>query len=86
MHHTKNVTSEVIVLCVITSLSLHFVFFSFTTFNIFTALSVRFWLLKFIALAACCAGGFFLPEEQIFLEGKERNRNSAFCQIMYRLF
>uniref|UniRef100_A0AAX7V8Z3 Serine incorporator 5 n=1 Tax=Astatotilapia calliptera TaxID=8154 RepID=A0AAX7V8Z3_ASTCA len=27
-----------------------------------------FWLLKFIALVACCAGGFFLPNESTFLE------------------
>lgn len=36
----------------------------------------RFWLLKFVALAACCAGGFFLPEEETFLEGKGRPRLS----------
>ncbi|XP_008335059.1 serine incorporator 5 [Cynoglossus semilaevis] len=27
-----------------------------------------FWLLKFIVLVGCCAGGFFLPEEKTFLE------------------
>uniref|UniRef100_A0A3Q3XJZ4 Serine incorporator 5 n=1 Tax=Mola mola TaxID=94237 RepID=A0A3Q3XJZ4_MOLML len=27
-----------------------------------------FWLLKFIALVMCCAGGFFLPEQETFLE------------------
>uniref|UniRef100_A0A667XSJ9 Serine incorporator 5 n=1 Tax=Myripristis murdjan TaxID=586833 RepID=A0A667XSJ9_9TELE len=27
-----------------------------------------FWLLKFIGLVACCAAGFFLPEEETFLE------------------
>uniref|UniRef100_A0A7N8XZ84 Serine incorporator 5 n=1 Tax=Mastacembelus armatus TaxID=205130 RepID=A0A7N8XZ84_9TELE len=27
-----------------------------------------FWLLKFIVLVACCAGGFFLPNEETFLE------------------
>lgn len=30
----------------------------------------RFWFLKFLALLACCAGGFFLPGEEKFLEGK----------------
>lgn len=81
MHPTNDVMSEFIVLCVITFAA--FYLFSFTIFNIFTASSVRFWLLKFIALAACCAGGFFLPEEQTFLEGNERILNSAFCQIVY---
>lgn len=38
--------------------------------------NVRFWLLKFVALVACCAGGFFLPEEETFLEGKEQLRLS----------
>ncbi|KAG7243991.1 hypothetical protein INR49_006152 [Caranx melampygus] len=27
-----------------------------------------FWLLKFIVLVGCCAGGFFLPDEETFLE------------------
>lgn len=27
-----------------------------------------FWLLKFIVLMACCAGGFFIPYEEVFLE------------------
>ncbi|KAK5871380.1 hypothetical protein PBY51_004264 [Eleginops maclovinus] len=27
-----------------------------------------FWLVKFIVLVACCAGGFFIPYEEIFLE------------------
>lgn len=40
------------------------------TFNIIVFLCFRFWLLKFIGLAACCAAGFFLPEEEKFLEGK----------------
>lgn len=59
-----------------------FYFFHALPFNI-TILNVRFWLLKFIALAAFCAGGFFLPEEQKFLEGKERTLNSAL--LMYFL-
>uniref|UniRef100_A0A3P8W532 Serine incorporator 5 n=1 Tax=Cynoglossus semilaevis TaxID=244447 RepID=A0A3P8W532_CYNSE len=29
-----------------------------------------FWLLKFIVLVGCCAGGFFLPEEKTFLQVK----------------
>ncbi|KAL2092094.1 hypothetical protein ACEWY4_011892 [Coilia grayii] len=27
-----------------------------------------FWFFKFIALLACCAGGFFIPDEKMFLE------------------
>lgn len=45
-------------------------------------LTVRFWLLKFVALVACCAAGFFLPEEETFLEGKERPR---LCEAHYLL-
>uniref|UniRef100_A0A3Q1GKU9 Serine incorporator 5 n=1 Tax=Acanthochromis polyacanthus TaxID=80966 RepID=A0A3Q1GKU9_9TELE len=51
----------------------------FLLFSIFTirvnnsqgcraAIHNGFWLLKFLALAACCAGGFFLPHEGTFLE------------------
>lgn len=36
-----------------------------------SSLPARFWLLKFIVLVGCCAGGFFLPEEKTFLEGKK---------------
>lgn len=45
-------------------------------------LNVRFWLLKFVALVACCAAGFFLPEEETFLEGKERPRLSEARYLM----
>ncbi|KAF3850906.1 hypothetical protein F7725_012678 [Dissostichus mawsoni] len=38
------------------------------SFNNITVLNVRFWLVKFIVLVACCAGGFFIPNEEVFLE------------------
>lgn len=40
-------------------------------------------MLKFIALVACCAGGFFLPEEETFLEGNERTLNSRAAVLKY---
>lgn len=40
-------------------------------------------MLKFIVLVACCAGGFFLPEEETFLEGKERTLNSRAAVLKY---
>lgn len=49
-----------------------YLLFPHISLNIFFALHVRFWLLKFIVLVACCAGGFFLPQEETFLEGKNR--------------
>ncbi|KAM7018042.1 serine incorporator 5 [Tautogolabrus adspersus] len=54
-------------------MSCFFLFFCFFTLRVNNSDGCRaavhngFWLLKFIALAACCAGGFFIPEEDIFL-------------------
>lgn len=52
---------------------------------------VRFWLLKFIGLVACCAGGFFLPQEETFLEGKTLdsravNAFNVFSYIIYHQY
>ncbi|CDR19076.1 unnamed protein product, partial [Oncorhynchus mykiss] len=54
-----------------------FFFFCIFTLRVNSATGCRaaihngFWFLKFIALLACCVGGFFLPEQDIFLEGKD---------------
>ncbi|KAM6931098.1 serine incorporator 5 [Xenentodon cancila] len=51
-----------------------FLFFSIFTIRIHNSTGCRaaihngFWLLKFILLAACCAGAFFIPEQDTFLE------------------
>uniref|UniRef100_A0A672ZYV6 Serine incorporator 5 n=1 Tax=Sphaeramia orbicularis TaxID=375764 RepID=A0A672ZYV6_9TELE len=51
-----------------------FLFFSIFTIRVNNSTGCRaavhngFWLIKFIVLVACCAGGFFLPEEETFLE------------------
>lgn len=51
-----------------------FFFFCIFTLRVNSATGCRaaihngFWFLKFIALLACCVGGFFLPEQDIFLE------------------
>ncbi|CAB1438444.1 unnamed protein product [Pleuronectes platessa] len=51
-----------------------FLFFAIFTIRVNNSTGCRaavhngFWLLKFIVLVACCAGGFFLPEEETFLE------------------
>ncbi|KAM9464191.1 serine incorporator 5-like [Salvelinus alpinus] len=51
-----------------------FLFFCIFTLRVNSATGCRaaihngFWFLKFIALLACCVGGFFLPEQDIFLE------------------
>ncbi|KAB5528468.1 hypothetical protein PHYPO_G00140530 [Pangasianodon hypophthalmus] len=51
-----------------------FFFFSMFTIRIRSSTGCRaavhngFWFLKFLALLACCAGGFFLPGEEKFLE------------------
>ncbi|XP_020509283.1 serine incorporator 5 [Labrus bergylta] len=55
-------------------MSCFFLFFSFFTFRVNNSDGCRaavhngFWLLKFIALGACCVGAFFIPQEEIFLE------------------
>lgn len=54
-------------------------FFSCVTFKIIFILNARFWLVKFIALVGCCAGGFFLPEEETFLEGEEGTQQFLTC-------
>ncbi|KAL7836700.1 hypothetical protein AOLI_G00279840 [Acnodon oligacanthus] len=51
-------------------------FFSFSIFTLRVRTSTGcraaihngFWFFKFVALLACCAGGFFLPDEERFLE------------------
>ncbi|XP_053726285.1 serine incorporator 5 [Synchiropus splendidus] len=51
-----------------------FLLFSLFTIRIRNSTDCRaavhngFWLLKFILLVGCCAGGFFLPEEKTFLQ------------------
>uniref|UniRef100_A0A8D3BU46 Serine incorporator 5 n=1 Tax=Scophthalmus maximus TaxID=52904 RepID=A0A8D3BU46_SCOMX len=51
-----------------------FLFFAIFTIRVNNSTGCRaavhngFWLLKFIVLVACCAGGFFLPQEETFLE------------------
>lgn len=51
-----------------------FCFFCLFTLRVNNSIGCRaaihngFWFLKFIALVACCVGGFFLPEEETFLE------------------
>uniref|UniRef100_I3K817 Serine incorporator 5 n=1 Tax=Oreochromis niloticus TaxID=8128 RepID=I3K817_ORENI len=51
-----------------------FLFFCMFTIRVNNSTGCRaavhngFWLLKFIVLVACCAGGFFLPNESTFLE------------------
>ncbi|XP_060762973.1 serine incorporator 5 [Neoarius graeffei] len=51
-----------------------FFFFSLFTIRIRSSTGCRaavhngFWFLKFLALLACCAGGFFMPGEEKFLE------------------
>uniref|UniRef100_A0A3Q0T4U9 Serine incorporator 5 n=1 Tax=Amphilophus citrinellus TaxID=61819 RepID=A0A3Q0T4U9_AMPCI len=51
-----------------------FLFFCIFTIRVNNSTGCRaaihngFWLLKFIVLVACCAGGFFLPNEATFLE------------------
>lgn len=54
-----------------------------TDCDILSVLFVRFWLLKFIGLVACCAGAFFLPEEEKFLEGT--GENTVYCIFSYYL-
>uniref|UniRef100_A0A8C4IBK0 Serine incorporator 5 n=1 Tax=Dicentrarchus labrax TaxID=13489 RepID=A0A8C4IBK0_DICLA len=55
-------------------MSCFFFLFSLFTIKVSNSTSWRaaihngFWLLKFIALVACCAGGFFIPEQEIFLK------------------
>ncbi|TWW60081.1 Serine incorporator 5 [Takifugu flavidus] len=55
-------------------MSCFFLFFCIFTIRVNSSRGWRaavhngFWLLKFIGLVACCAGGFFLPEEEKFLE------------------
>uniref|UniRef100_A0A8C1HLW9 Serine incorporator 5 n=1 Tax=Cyprinus carpio carpio TaxID=630221 RepID=A0A8C1HLW9_CYPCA len=51
-----------------------FFFFSVFTIRVRTSTGCRaavhngFWFFKFVALLACCAGGFFLPNQEKFLE------------------
>ncbi|KAK1892112.1 Serine incorporator 5 [Dissostichus eleginoides] len=51
-----------------------FLFFAIFTIRIQNSTGWRaavhngFWLVKFIVLVACCAGGFFIPNEEVFLE------------------
>uniref|UniRef100_A0A8D0AA27 Serine incorporator 5 n=1 Tax=Sander lucioperca TaxID=283035 RepID=A0A8D0AA27_SANLU len=51
-----------------------FLFFAFFTIRVNNSTGCRaavhngFWLLKFIVLVACCAGGFFIPGQETFLE------------------
>ncbi|XP_066510950.1 serine incorporator 5-like [Hoplias malabaricus] len=51
-----------------------FFFFCVFTLGVRTSTGCRasvhngFWFFKFLALLACCAGGFFLPQEEKFLE------------------
>ncbi|CAJ1068870.1 serine incorporator 5 [Xyrichtys novacula] len=55
-------------------MSCFFLFFCLFTIRVNNSEGCRaavhngFWLLKFIVLAACCAGGFFIPGEETFLE------------------
>uniref|UniRef100_A0A8C1D8S9 Serine incorporator 5 n=2 Tax=Cyprinus carpio TaxID=7962 RepID=A0A8C1D8S9_CYPCA len=51
-----------------------FFLFSVFTIRVRTSMGCRaavhngFWFFKFVALLACCAGGFFLPNQETFLE------------------
>lgn len=51
-----------------------FCFFSLFTLRVNNSTGCRaaihngFWFVKFIVLAACCVGGFFLPNQELFLE------------------
>ncbi|XP_010778379.1 serine incorporator 5 [Notothenia coriiceps] len=51
-----------------------FLFFAIFTIRIHNSTGWRaavhngFWLVKFIVLVACCVGGFFIPNEEVFLE------------------
>uniref|UniRef100_A0A672HW23 Serine incorporator 5 n=1 Tax=Salarias fasciatus TaxID=181472 RepID=A0A672HW23_SALFA len=55
-------------------MSCFFLFFAIFTIRVNTSTGCRaaihngFWLVKFVLLVACCAGGFFLPQEETFLE------------------
>ncbi|KAA8592313.1 hypothetical protein FQN60_017768, partial [Etheostoma spectabile] len=55
-------------------MSCFFLFLAFFTIRVNNSKGCRaavhngFWLLKFIVLVACCAGGFFIPGQETFLE------------------